>query len=87
MFYYPQVNESCPVVLYESRQMLPSLEELEKQMAHFYESYKKVNEIISVLDPEVQPADVFKQQHQVFLVCILNLPENIAFWAFFLDFE
>uniref|UniRef100_A0ACB8GC14 Uncharacterized protein n=1 Tax=Sphaerodactylus townsendi TaxID=933632 RepID=A0ACB8GC14_9SAUR len=59
-----KVNESCPAVLYESQQMLPSLEELEKQITHFYESLEKVNEIVSVLDPEVQPADVFKQQHQ-----------------------
>ncbi|KAH0622390.1 hypothetical protein JD844_024656, partial [Phrynosoma platyrhinos] len=59
-----KINESCPVVLYESQQLLPHLEELEKQITHFYESLEKVNEIISVLDPEVQPAEVFKQQHQ-----------------------
>lgn len=54
-------------MLYESQRMLPFLEELEKQITNFYESLEKVNEIISVLDPEVQPADVFKQQHQVLL--------------------
>uniref|UniRef100_A0A8D2LVZ1 Spectrin repeat containing nuclear envelope protein 1 n=1 Tax=Varanus komodoensis TaxID=61221 RepID=A0A8D2LVZ1_VARKO len=59
-----KVNESCPVVLCEAQQLLPRLEELEKQITNFYESLDKVNEILSVLDPEVQPADIFKQQHQ-----------------------
>ncbi|XP_078239370.1 nesprin-1 isoform X9 [Pogona vitticeps] len=61
---FSKVNESCPVVLYESQQLLPHLEELEKQITNFYESLEKINEIISVLNPETQPADIFKQQHQ-----------------------
>ncbi|KAJ7342117.1 hypothetical protein JRQ81_009049, partial [Phrynocephalus forsythii] len=59
-----KANESCPVVLYESQQLLPHLEELEKQITNFYESLQKINEILSVLNPETQPADIFKQQHQ-----------------------
>uniref|UniRef100_A0A8C5RH87 Spectrin repeat containing nuclear envelope protein 1 n=1 Tax=Laticauda laticaudata TaxID=8630 RepID=A0A8C5RH87_LATLA len=59
-----KVKETCPVVLFDSQELLPHLEELEKQITHFHESLDKINEITSVLDPEVQPAHVFKQQHQ-----------------------
>ncbi|XP_013912844.1 PREDICTED: nesprin-1-like [Thamnophis sirtalis] len=59
-----KVKETCPVVLFDSQELLPHLEELEKQITHFHESLDKINEIISVLDPEAQPAHVFKQQHQ-----------------------
>ncbi|KAM6463517.1 nesprin-1-like [Liasis olivaceus] len=59
-----KVKDSCPVVLYDSQELLPHLEELEKQITHFHESLGKISEIISVLDPEAQPAHVFKQQHQ-----------------------
>uniref|UniRef100_A0A8D0G232 Nesprin-1 spectrin repeats region domain-containing protein n=1 Tax=Sphenodon punctatus TaxID=8508 RepID=A0A8D0G232_SPHPU len=59
-----KVKECCPVMLYEYQQLLSPLEELEKQITNFYESVERVSEIISVLDPEVQPADVFKQKHQ-----------------------
>ncbi|KAL7987672.1 hypothetical protein Chor_006591, partial [Crotalus horridus] len=59
-----QVKEFCPVVLFDSQELLPHLEELEKQITHFHESLDKINEIISILDPEAQPAHVFKQQHQ-----------------------
>ncbi|KAM7172376.1 nesprin-1 isoform 3-T4 [Macrochelys suwanniensis] len=57
-------KERCPVLLYEAQQLLSPLEELEKQITYFYESLEKVNEIISALDPEVQPAALFKQNHQ-----------------------
>uniref|UniRef100_A0A670IV44 Calponin-homology (CH) domain-containing protein n=1 Tax=Podarcis muralis TaxID=64176 RepID=A0A670IV44_PODMU len=69
---------TCPVVLYESQQLLPHLEELEKQITNFYESLEKVNEIISVLDPEVQPADVFKQQHQDLVAYQENCKKDIS---------
>uniref|UniRef100_A0A8C6VBQ7 Calponin-homology (CH) domain-containing protein n=1 Tax=Naja naja TaxID=35670 RepID=A0A8C6VBQ7_NAJNA len=59
-----KVKETCPVVLFDSQELLPHLEELEKQITHFHESLDKINEIISILDPEAQPAHVFKQQHQ-----------------------
>ncbi|XP_053877943.1 nesprin-1-like [Malaclemys terrapin pileata] len=59
-----KTKERCPVLLYEAQQLLSPLEELEKQITYFYESLEKVNEIISALDPEVQPAAVFKQNHQ-----------------------
>uniref|UniRef100_A0A8C5RH19 Spectrin repeat containing nuclear envelope protein 1 n=1 Tax=Laticauda laticaudata TaxID=8630 RepID=A0A8C5RH19_LATLA len=68
-----KVKETCPVVLFDSQELLPHLEELEKQITHFHESLDKINEITSVLDPEVQPAHVFKQQHQVFLMLILQI--------------
>uniref|UniRef100_A0A8C3XWI7 Nesprin-1 spectrin repeats region domain-containing protein n=1 Tax=Chelydra serpentina TaxID=8475 RepID=A0A8C3XWI7_CHESE len=59
-----KTKERCPVLLYEAQQLLSPLEELEKQITYFYESLEKVNEIISALDPEVQPAALFKQNHQ-----------------------
>uniref|UniRef100_A0A452J4T2 Nesprin-1 spectrin repeats region domain-containing protein n=1 Tax=Gopherus agassizii TaxID=38772 RepID=A0A452J4T2_9SAUR len=59
-----KTKECCPVLLYEAQQLLSPLEELEKQITYFYESLEKVNEIISALNPEVQPAAVFKQNHQ-----------------------
>lgn len=52
-------------MLYESQQLLSPLEELEKHITYFYESLEKVNEIISVPDPEVPPVAVFKQKLQV----------------------
>lgn len=58
-------------MLFDSQELLPHLEELEKQITHFHESLDKINEIISVLDPEAQSAHVFKQQHQVFLMRML----------------
>uniref|UniRef100_A0A7M4FMH1 Nesprin-1 spectrin repeats region domain-containing protein n=1 Tax=Crocodylus porosus TaxID=8502 RepID=A0A7M4FMH1_CROPO len=59
-----RVKEYCPAMLYESQQLLSPLEELEKHITYFYESLEKVNEIISVPDPEVPPVAVFKQKHQ-----------------------
>lgn len=39
---------------------------------HFYESLEKVNEIISILDPEAHPTTVLKQKAQVSFKNILQ---------------
>ncbi|XP_025939722.1 nesprin-1-like [Apteryx rowi] len=59
-----KVKEYCCALLYECQHLLSPLEELEKQITHFYESLEKVNEIISILDPEAQPTTVLKQKAQ-----------------------
>uniref|UniRef100_A0A8B9BQV6 Spectrin repeat containing nuclear envelope protein 1 n=1 Tax=Anser brachyrhynchus TaxID=132585 RepID=A0A8B9BQV6_9AVES len=54
---------SC-ALLYESQHLLSPLEELEKQITNFYESLEKVNEIISIQDPETQSTTLLKQKAQ-----------------------
>lgn len=58
--------------MYECQRLLSPLEELEKQITHFYESLEKVNEIISILDPEAHPTTVLKQKAQVSFKNILQ---------------
>uniref|UniRef100_A0A8C7EHV8 Nesprin-1 spectrin repeats region domain-containing protein n=1 Tax=Nothoprocta perdicaria TaxID=30464 RepID=A0A8C7EHV8_NOTPE len=58
------LKEYCGALLYECQHLLPPLEEQEKQITQFYESLEKVNEIISILDPETQPTAVLKQKAQ-----------------------
>ncbi|XP_068533203.1 nesprin-1 isoform X8 [Anas acuta] len=59
-----KVKEYSCALLYESQHLLSPLEELEKQITNFYESLEKVNEIISIQDPEKQPTIVLKQKAQ-----------------------
>ncbi|KAJ7409657.1 hypothetical protein WISP_113425 [Willisornis vidua] len=59
-----EAKECSCALLYECQRLLSPLEELEKQITHFYESLEKVNEIISILDPEAQPTTVLKQKAQ-----------------------
>lgn len=60
-----KVKEYSCALLYECQHLLSPLEELEKQITHFYESLEKVNEIISISDPEAQPTTLLKQKAQV----------------------
>lgn len=71
-FKWPKVKEYSCALLYECQHLLSPLEELEKQITHFYESLEKVNEIISILDPEAQPTTVLKQKAQVIFKNILK---------------
>lgn len=59
-----KVKEYSCALLYESQHLLSPLEELEKQITNFYESLEKVNEIISIQDPEKQPTILLKQKAQ-----------------------
>ncbi|OXB60331.1 hypothetical protein ASZ78_001813 [Callipepla squamata] len=59
-----EVKEYSCALLYECQHLLSPLEEQEKQITNFYESLEKVNEIISILDPEAQPTTVLKQKAQ-----------------------
>uniref|UniRef100_A0A8B9BQI1 Spectrin repeat containing nuclear envelope protein 1 n=1 Tax=Anser brachyrhynchus TaxID=132585 RepID=A0A8B9BQI1_9AVES len=59
-----KVKEYSCALLYESQHLLSPLEELEKQITNFYESLEKVNEIISIQDPETQSTTLLKQKAQ-----------------------
>lgn len=72
VFLDQKVKEHSCALLYECQRLLSPLEELEKQITHFYESLEKVNEIISILDPEAQPTTVLKQKAQVSFKNILQ---------------
>jgi len=64
-----KVKECHSPLLYESRQLLIPLEELEKQMTLFYDSLGKINEILTVLEHEAQSSAVFKQKQQELSAC------------------
>lgn len=72
VFLDQKVKEYSSAQQYECQRLLSPLEELEKQITHFYESLEKVNEIISILDPEAQPTTVLKQKAQVSFKNILQ---------------
>lgn len=65
VFVFLKVKECSSPLLYESRQLLIPLEELEKQMTFFYDSLAKIHEIMVVLEHEAQSSPLFKQKHQV----------------------
>lgn len=60
-----KVKDCFSPLLSESQQLLVPLEELEKQMTAFYDSLGKIDEIMTVLEPEAQSSPLFKQKHQM----------------------
>ncbi|XP_021548914.1 nesprin-1-like [Neomonachus schauinslandi] len=64
-----KVKECHSPLLYESRQLLIPLEELEKQMTLFYDSLGKINEILTVLEHVAQSSALFKQKQQELSAC------------------
>ncbi|XP_059684163.1 nesprin-1-like [Gavia stellata] len=73
-----KVKEYSCALLYECQHLLSPLEELEKQITHFYESLEKVNEIISILDPEAQPTTVLKQKAQDLVAYQENCKKDLS---------
>uniref|UniRef100_A0A8C3QVN7 Spectrin repeat containing nuclear envelope protein 1 n=1 Tax=Cyanoderma ruficeps TaxID=181631 RepID=A0A8C3QVN7_9PASS len=73
-----KVKEHSSALLYECQRLLSPLEELEKQITHFYESLEKVNEIISILDPEAQPTTVLKQKAQDLVAYQENCKKDVS---------
>ncbi|XP_010119459.1 PREDICTED: nesprin-1-like, partial [Chlamydotis macqueenii] len=73
-----KVKEYSCALLYECQHLLSPLEELEKQITHFYESLEKVNEIISILDPESQPTTVLKQKAQDLVAYQENCKKDLS---------
>uniref|UniRef100_A0A8D2MWB4 Nesprin-1 spectrin repeats region domain-containing protein n=1 Tax=Zonotrichia albicollis TaxID=44394 RepID=A0A8D2MWB4_ZONAL len=73
-----KVKEYSSALLYECQRLLSPLEELEKQITHFYESLEKVNEIISILDPEAQPTTVLKQKAQDLVAYQENCKKDVS---------
>uniref|UniRef100_A0A8C3KS51 Calponin-homology (CH) domain-containing protein n=1 Tax=Calidris pygmaea TaxID=425635 RepID=A0A8C3KS51_9CHAR len=73
-----KVKEYSCALLYECQRLLSPLEELEKQITHFYESLEKVNEIISILDPEAQPTSVLKQKAQDLVAYQENCKKDLS---------
>uniref|UniRef100_A0A663MJP0 Spectrin repeat containing nuclear envelope protein 1 n=1 Tax=Athene cunicularia TaxID=194338 RepID=A0A663MJP0_ATHCN len=73
-----KVKEYSCALLYECQRLLSPLEELEKQITHFYESLEKVNEIISILDPEAQPTTVLKQKAQDLVAYQENCKKDLS---------
>uniref|UniRef100_A0A8C3DU56 Spectrin repeat containing nuclear envelope protein 1 n=1 Tax=Corvus moneduloides TaxID=1196302 RepID=A0A8C3DU56_CORMO len=73
-----KVKEHSCALLYECQRLLSPLEELEKQITHFYESLEKVNEIISILDPEAQPTTVLKQKAQDLVAYQENCKKDVS---------
>ncbi|XP_027759675.1 nesprin-1 isoform X4 [Empidonax traillii] len=73
-----KVKEYSSALLYECQRLLSPLEELEKQITHFYESLEKVNEIISILDPEAQPTAVLKQKAQDLVAYQENCKKDLS---------
>uniref|UniRef100_A0A8C4V5X1 Spectrin repeat containing nuclear envelope protein 1 n=1 Tax=Falco tinnunculus TaxID=100819 RepID=A0A8C4V5X1_FALTI len=73
-----KVKEYTCALLYESQHLLSPLEELEKQITHFYESLEKVNEIISIVDPEAQPTTVLKQKAQDLVAYQENCKKDLS---------
>ncbi|KAM6126873.1 nesprin-1-like [Pterocles gutturalis] len=73
-----KVKEHSCALLYECQHLLSPLEELEKQITHFYESLEKVNEIISILDPEAQPTTVLKQKAQDLVAYQENCKKDLS---------
>ncbi|XP_009866189.1 PREDICTED: nesprin-1-like, partial [Apaloderma vittatum] len=73
-----KVKDCSCTLLYECQHLLPPLEELEKQITHFYESLEKVNEIISILDPEAQPTTVLKQKAQDLVAYQENCKKDLS---------
>uniref|UniRef100_H3A1G7 Calponin-homology (CH) domain-containing protein n=1 Tax=Latimeria chalumnae TaxID=7897 RepID=H3A1G7_LATCH len=67
-----KIKESFPPLLRESQQLLPPIEELEKQITTFHESLEKANQIIIGGELESQAAVHFKQKHQDLTVCQEN---------------
>uniref|UniRef100_A0A8C5TA67 Nesprin-1 spectrin repeats region domain-containing protein n=1 Tax=Malurus cyaneus samueli TaxID=2593467 RepID=A0A8C5TA67_9PASS len=72
-----KVDYSC-ALLYECQRLLSPLEELEKQITHFYESLEKVNEIISIQDPEAHPTSVLKQKAQDLVAYQENCKKDVS---------
>uniref|UniRef100_A0A8C3TZX5 Spectrin repeat containing nuclear envelope protein 1 n=1 Tax=Catharus ustulatus TaxID=91951 RepID=A0A8C3TZX5_CATUS len=73
-----KVKEYSSALLYECQRLLSPLEELEKQITHFYESLEKVNEIISIMDPEAQPTTVLKQKAQDLVAYQENCKKDVS---------
>ncbi|XP_010018863.1 PREDICTED: nesprin-1-like, partial [Nestor notabilis] len=73
-----KVKEYSCALLYECQHLLSPLEELEKQITHFYESLEKVNEIISIVDPEAQPTTVLKQKAQDLVAYQENCKKDLS---------
>uniref|UniRef100_UPI00398E76DD nesprin-1 n=1 Tax=Pristiophorus japonicus TaxID=55135 RepID=UPI00398E76DD len=59
-----KVRERCQCLLLEAQQLLPPLDELEKQITAFYESLNQANQITSAGEAEGQSVDSFKIKHQ-----------------------